>query len=219
MEPDFQTPAEQPIPPMEQPASGVNVQAPMAKPYDEKKDIKDNKDLAALSYLWIMGPVMFFMRKDSQFIHFHAKQGCVLFVMSVLAFILPFLGKPLHLIVVIGSVWGFLLAAHGLKQEVPFIGQISQGKLSARSSWKSVVSGAVEGSKYVKTMWHQDHSVKNQAKPQEQKVDTGFIDTFADVQPNVYYQGDSSESTDDSEGNNQAANETKSENPWQQSPQ
>ncbi|EKD47008.1 MAG: hypothetical protein ACD_66C00259G0004, partial [uncultured bacterium] len=49
-------------------------------PAIDKKDIEDNKVLAALSYIFILCFVPLLLARDSKFAQYHAKQGLVLFV-------------------------------------------------------------------------------------------------------------------------------------------
>lgn len=57
----------------------------------QKQDIQNNKDIAAFSYIWIFSVLVLFSRKDSQFIQFHARQALILFIFSVLFYLIPIL--------------------------------------------------------------------------------------------------------------------------------
>ena len=72
------------------------------------KDVEQNKYLAALSYVWVISIVMYFLKKDSPFVQFHAKQGIVLFLLELIA---PIFG-PFMIIVWVVAV---LLALKGIK--------------------------------------------------------------------------------------------------------
>jgi uncharacterized membrane protein len=90
-------------------------------------DVELNKDMAALSYLFVMSVIVYWVRKESAFARFHSKQAMILFVLSILVWFIPVLGRILELIVVAGAVYGFLCAAHGQWKEVPFIGPLARG--------------------------------------------------------------------------------------------
>ena len=79
---------------------------------------------AALSYLWVLWIYPFFMRRDSVFIQFHAKQGLVLFLFWAVTLIIP----PLHVIFVflyvvaaLRAMWG---AVNGEEWPVPVVSAI-----------------------------------------------------------------------------------------------
>ena len=103
---------------------------------DEQKDIRMNKDVAAFSYIWIMSVVIFASRKDSKFIQFHSRQAVVLFLASIIAAIIPFIGKYLVMLVVAGMLLGFINAAQGHYADVPFAGDLAKGKLSVNDVLK-----------------------------------------------------------------------------------
>ncbi len=113
-------------------------------------DIEQNKDIAAFSYLWIMSVIVYFLRKKSPFVRFHAKQAMVLFVLSVIVWFIPFINRLLELLVLCLMVFGFINAAQGQKKDVPIIGPLSRGEISIRDAWKQivdVVGGAVKSFK------------------------------------------------------------------------
>lgn len=112
------------------------------KPAD---DVEENKDIAALSYAWILSLVVFFTRKDSPFIRFHAKQGIVLFILSIAFWMVPFVGRLLELVVLAFCALGFINAAQGKWKDLPFIGAMARGDWKAvRESWRSVVHGVAD---------------------------------------------------------------------------
>jgi uncharacterized membrane protein len=91
-----------------------------------EKDIAANKDLAAVSYVWILSVVVFATRRESLFVRFHAKQGMILFVFSIVAAFLPFT-RPLELCVLGLAALGFVHAAQGKWTDLPVIGPVSRG--------------------------------------------------------------------------------------------
>ncbi len=133
-----------------------------AKPLD---DVEENKDIAALSYAWILSLVVFFTRRDSPFVRFHAKQGVVLFVLSIAFWMVPFAGRFLELAVLALCALGFINAAQGKWKDLPLIGAAARGDWKAvRESWKSVVHNIADGWKHFRKDAHKKES---EAKPQE----------------------------------------------------
>jgi uncharacterized membrane protein len=119
-------------------------------------DVGDNKDLAALSYAWVLSVFLYFWKKDSPFVHFHAKQGMVLFGASVIFWVIPFVNRVLELLVLAFCVFGFLAAAQGQWKDLPIVGDIASGRWShVRQSWQDIVASIVR-------LWRRmRHSGKN----------------------------------------------------------
>lgn len=92
----------------------------------QTKDIEENKVLAALSYLWFMSIVVLILKKDSPFAQFHAKQGMILFIGSVLFMFIPFLGWILNLVIFILILVGFVQAISGKYWEIPLISELAK---------------------------------------------------------------------------------------------
>ena len=97
----------------------------------DPQDVKDNKIIAALSYLGLLVLVPLLAKKDSPFCQFHAKQGLVLLiawvVIGVVA-VIPILG---WIISILGSILlaiffiiGIVNALSGKAKELPLIGQL-----------------------------------------------------------------------------------------------
>ncbi len=110
-----------------------------------KNDIEENKDIAALGYAWVLSIFVYYWKKDSPFVRFHAKQGIVLFVLSILVWIIPVAGRFLELLVLALMVLGFLGAAQGQWKDLPIIGDVASGRWShVRQSWKDVVQSILK---------------------------------------------------------------------------
>lgn len=107
-------------------------------------DVEENKDLAAFSYLWIMSVIVYFAKRKSPFIRFHARQAMVLFFLSILLFFIPVAGKFLEIIVLACMVFGFLNAAQGNWKDVPLVGPVSRGESGLRDTWKDIVHGILK---------------------------------------------------------------------------
>lgn len=137
----------------------------------EQKDIRLNKDVAAFSYIWIMSVVIYAARKDSPFIRFHAKQGIVLFLFSVVIAIIPVIGKYLMLLVVAGMLMGFIHAAQGHRQDVPFIGKLSRAELTL----KEIVDALMAAFKAIGSLFHTKAApgAKTTAEPSKSPAQAG----------------------------------------------
>lgn len=138
----------------------------MEPPVRDPTDVAENKDLAALSYVWVLSVVVLLSKRSSPFIRFHARQGALLFGLSLVAWAIPVVGKLLEVLLFLLSVMGFLHAAQGLWSEVPFIGPFSRGSLGdLRGSWKDVVHA-------VTNLWAR---VRSQASSEEVHTATAEV--------------------------------------------
>jgi len=101
------------------------------KPSFDKKDIEDNKVLAAVGYIGILCLIPLLAKKDSKFAQEHGKQGFILFVAEIAIWIvgmIPVLGWfiiwPLgSLLSIILSVVCLVKTLQGEFWEIPVIGQ------------------------------------------------------------------------------------------------
>lgn len=117
------------------------VPAPAAPPFDVAKDVADHKLLAAAGYLWAASVVLYVWKKDSPFVRFHARQGVVLFLLSIIAYVLPFVGRPLQLLTLVVMAVGFYNAYQGTWRELPIIGALARGnRADARKEWKDLAN-------------------------------------------------------------------------------
>lgn len=94
-------------------------------------DIAENKDLAALSYVWVLAVVVHFSVRHSPFTTFHCRQALVLFALSIVVSFLPIIGVVLLFLVAALSVVGFVNAAQGLRKDLPFVGPVARADLPA----------------------------------------------------------------------------------------
>jgi len=88
-------------------------------------DAEANKSVAAMSYLWVLCLVPLLSKRDSKFAQFHAKQGLILFIISLFT-IVPFFGQILLLILVVISALGLIKAYNGEWWEIPFVHEWSK---------------------------------------------------------------------------------------------
>ncbi|MBP9750985.1 MAG: hypothetical protein KBC95_04035 [Candidatus Peribacteraceae bacterium] len=149
------------------PAAPASVPAPI--PLTPEEDIAKNKDLAALSYLWILSVFVYFLKKDSPFVRFHARQGMTLFGLSVLFMIVPVISRPLQLLILVGCAFGFMNAAQGKRADLPLIAALS------RADWKKLRSDWQDAVAVMGRFWHSimDHMPKGSphAAPKTDKAD------------------------------------------------
>ncbi len=89
-------------------------------------DVKKNANNAALSYLWIFSLGMLYGRRDSAFVQFHARQGTVLFVLSLLLWPLA-LTRYAEVVVLALMAFGFIQAASGKAYRLPVIAELAEG--------------------------------------------------------------------------------------------
>jgi fumarate reductase subunit D len=99
----------------------------------EEKHISENHILAALSYLWLLFLIPLLTKKEDPYCQFHAKQGLVLFLFSLLIVVigvLPVLGWLVSffgwLFVSILSIVGFIYALMGKEWEMPVLGKYAK---------------------------------------------------------------------------------------------
>jgi len=104
--------------------------------YDEK-DINDNKVMGVLAYIGILWLVPLLAAKDSKFARFHANQGLVLWLASIILSvasavlaIIPIVGCVAAILLPVVGIGGFVLmilgiinAAQGKAKELPIIGK------------------------------------------------------------------------------------------------
>ncbi|MFH1170998.1 MAG: hypothetical protein V1778_00460 [bacterium] len=93
---------------------------------DNKQVSQDDKLLAALSYLWILSIVIYLIKRDRPFVHFHAQQGVVLWIVSIIFWFIPFLGWFLNLLVLILVIVGFVMAINGNEWKIPGVSAIAE---------------------------------------------------------------------------------------------
>ncbi len=99
----------------------------MDEPGTNKKNLNSNLN-AALSYVWVLSVVMYVTNREDPFVRFHAKQGIVLFGISVIGMMLTsvvfLLGPIFSFVIVIFEVIGFFKALSGERYKLPIIGSL-----------------------------------------------------------------------------------------------
>ena len=93
----------------------------------------DDNLIAAVSYLWILSIIILVVKKDSDYVKFHARQGCVLFAASVVlwiaGFALFFLWPIIwlvDLVIFVAVVVGFIQALGGKRYKLPLVGDLAE---------------------------------------------------------------------------------------------
>ncbi len=87
-------------------------------------DVEENKQVAALSYVWVLVLVPLLTKRDSEFAQFHAKQGLILFIIEILAgfvFWIPIIGQLIALVLLVAAVMGVYKSLNGEWWKMPYI--------------------------------------------------------------------------------------------------
>ncbi|MBN1778862.1 MAG: hypothetical protein JW816_01420 [Candidatus Buchananbacteria bacterium] len=87
---------------------------------------QEAKIWAAASYLWILSLVVLAARKNNEYVRFHANQGVLLFVASVIFMLIPGLGWLLNIVVAIAAITGIIKAWQGEKWALPAVGGMAK---------------------------------------------------------------------------------------------
>jgi len=103
-------------------------------------DVQGNKDVAALSYAWVLSVFVYSFRHHSPFVRFHAKQAMMLFALSTTFWFVPVVGRLFVLLCIVCMVIGFFAAIQGQWKELPIIYPLSSGDMKGlRRSWTGLV--------------------------------------------------------------------------------
>jgi len=99
----------------------------------EEQEIRVGKFFAIISYVSFLCIITLILKKNNKFALYHARQGLVLFVMEVAAFIIsiiPLLGWLIgvfgYALFLIVSLWAIMQAALGIYCRLPVITEISE---------------------------------------------------------------------------------------------
>ncbi len=98
-----------------------------------KKDIEENKLIAAIGYIGILCLIPLILKPKSQFAKFHGKQGLILVIGWVINFfigIIPFIGWLLGFIGMIAllvlSILGIIKSLAGEYWEMPYLAEYAK---------------------------------------------------------------------------------------------
>ena len=92
----------------------------------------DDNLIAAISYLWILSIIILLVKKDSDYVKFHARQGVVLFAASVIlsiATLVPFvifISWIGNLVILVAVIVGFIQALGGKRYKLPVVGDLAE---------------------------------------------------------------------------------------------
>ncbi len=86
---------------------------------ETKKVSAEEKVWGAIAYIWILSLVALAARKNNDFVRFHANQGLLLFVASIIFWFIPILGWLLNLLIGVMAIVGIVKALQGKKWELP----------------------------------------------------------------------------------------------------
>lgn len=99
----------------------------------DKKDIEENKVIAAIGYISILCLLPLLLKPKSKFAQFHGKQGVILFIGAVINMfigVIPFIGWLLSLIgflaILILSIIGIIKALNGEYWEMPYLAEYAE---------------------------------------------------------------------------------------------
>ncbi len=105
-------------------------------------DVEENKILSILCYFGILFLIPYFVKKDSQYIKFHANQGLILFILNIVLGIVSgilgailgailgdigvllstLLGSLISIVTLVLMILGIVNAVTGKMKELPLIG-------------------------------------------------------------------------------------------------
>lgn len=89
-------------------------------------DVEKNKLMAAISYIFIVSLIVLLVKKDSPFAQFHAKQGFVLFIVSLICGFVPVLGWLLNIVIFVMAIVGIVSAAQGKWYKMPLVSSLAE---------------------------------------------------------------------------------------------
>jgi len=99
-----------------------------------EKNTPDKNIISAIGYIWLLFLVPLLLKKNDEFCQFHARQGLVLFIFSLIIMVLggiPVLGWLIILpvgwiLIAILALLGIINALQGKKWEMPFLGKFAK---------------------------------------------------------------------------------------------
>ncbi|OGY41514.1 MAG: hypothetical protein A2Y67_00465 [Candidatus Buchananbacteria bacterium RBG_13_39_9] len=98
-----------------------------------KKDIEENKVVAAIGYISILCLIPLLLKPKSQFCKFHGKQGLILLIagfINMVIGIIPVIGWILGFIgaiaIIILSILGILKSLNGEYWEMPYVAEYAK---------------------------------------------------------------------------------------------
>lgn len=99
---------------------------PPAPSQSSGNDVEQNKVLAAVSYLWIISLIVLLVKKDSAFAQYHAKQGLVIFIASLVLGFIPIIGWLLSFLLFFVALYGLISALQGKWTKIPGVSDLAK---------------------------------------------------------------------------------------------
>lgn len=97
------------------------------------------RNLAALSYAWILSIPVLLAAKDDAFVGPHARQGTLLFVLSILAWFIPYAGYVIEIVLGITMITGYLRSSQGRPFSLPLSTEgISRIFERGKAEWRKI---------------------------------------------------------------------------------
>ena len=101
---------------------------------------KEEKEFAALSYLWVFSVLVYFSpQAKSEYVRHHAKQAVALFLLSIVFYFLPGYLAWLNVFVVFVMVLGVVESALGHWYILPLVGHWVQGKFYPQKHFSLII--------------------------------------------------------------------------------
>lgn len=92
----------------------------------EVPEEQNEKELAALSYLWLFSVILLVAKRANPFVQHHARRATVLFALSLVLWLVPLLRYGEFGVLAL-SLFGFIQAATGNENHTPLISEIADG--------------------------------------------------------------------------------------------
>lgn len=147
----------------------------------------NDKNLAALSYVWCISLLVFFQKNKTPFIRFHAAQAFTLFILSIVCWFIPFINQPLLFFIGVLMIIGFLNAVAGKYYEIPVIAHLAFAKNPFRNAAEKIGKTGIFIGYSIKNLFHSSTELKK--KLEQTKADllaheAPKITDFSDTQRN-----------------------------------
>jgi uncharacterized membrane protein len=97
---------------------------------EEIKFNEANKTMAILSWIPIVGLIMFFVEKDDQFVRYVGAQAFLFGLLTVLV-VIPCLGQLLALAVMVVLIMGMVKTAKGERWDLPVVSDLAVKAMNA----------------------------------------------------------------------------------------
>jgi uncharacterized membrane protein len=97
----------------------------------EVTEERNEKELAALSYLWVFSVILLLAKRANPFVQHHARRGTVLFALSLVFWAVSWLQYAEFLVLAL-SLFGFIQAAMGNENHTPIISEVADGTFGKR---------------------------------------------------------------------------------------